>query len=512
MKRAGRLTFLLLLFAALFGAYVRLFAVARAGFPLLDGGLFYAMTGDLLANNFRLPLVTSYNHLNIPFAYPPLPLYLAGFIHVLTRVDLLEIFRWLPVTFSLLTLPAFFLLAREMLESPAQAALATFIFALLPRSYDWIVMGGGVTRAPAALFLILFLWACYRAFCRKSWGASAWAAVFGGLVLLSHPERALHAAAAGLLFWLWLEHSRSGALRALAIGGGVLLVSTPWWVTGLLRYGGETLLLAAQAVGPRWLFWAPLLQLDFTDESAPLVALLAMLGAFAGWKRGKDLLAVWFVLAFLVDPRSAPHVIAIQVALLAAIGLTDVLFPALERFSAGWLEALEKTPGRVFFGYVLVVMLFNAQWNLLQIGNYVLTKADRQAIEWAAAETPPGSRFLVLDWQETPMLSPLLEWFPALSGRMNVVTIQGREWLSGAAHFTARMETYPDLYACHYEVADCLTTWAAQNGETFDYVYLSLLTPNGERRLSRLSDSLRASAEYQLFYETPELLIFERLP
>ncbi len=512
MKREAQLTFLLLLLAALFGAYVRIFAAARAGFPVLDGGLFYTMTRDLLANDFRLPLVASYNHLDIPFAYPPLPLYLAGLIQILTHADLLEIFRWLPVAFSLLTVPAFFLLAREMLESPAQAALAALIFALLPRSYDWIVMGGGVTRAPAALFLILFLWACSLAFARKSWKMSSWAAVFGGLVLLSHPERALHAAAAGLLFWLWLDRTRPGALRALAIGGGTLLLGAPWWGVALSRYGAETLLLAAQAGGPRGLFWAPLLQLNFTDETVPLAALAAVFGAFVYWKRGKGLLAVWFVLAFLTDPRSAPHVIAVQVSLLAAIGLTEMLFPALARSSAGWQDVLGRIPGKVFFGYILVVMLFNAQWNLLQIGNYVLTGADRQTMDWAAAETPPEGRFLVLDWQETPMLSPLLEWFPALSGRTNVVTIQGREWLPGAAHFSARIETYPDLYACLDRDAACLTDWAAQNGETFDYVYLSLQTPEGGRRVSRLSDALRGSIEYQLVYETPEVLIFERLP
>lgn len=110
--------------------------------------------------------------------------------------------------------------------------------------------------------------------------------------------------------------------------------------------------------------------------------MLAVLGAFACWKARKGLLAVWFVLTFFTDPRSAPHVIAIQVSLLAAIGLTDVFFQALARFSVGWLAVLEKTSGRVALGYVLVVMLFNAQSNLLQIGKYVLPAVDRQAMAW----------------------------------------------------------------------------------------------------------------------------------
>jgi hypothetical protein len=512
VKRQSELTILLLFLAILFGAYVRIFPVVRAGFPLTDGGLFYTMTSDLVTSGFRLPLLTSYNHLNIPFVYPPFSLYLTGALHVLTGFSLLGLIRWLPVIFSLLTIPAFFLLARELLGSHPQAAFATLIFALLPRAYEWIIMGGGVTRAPATLFLILMTWAAYRAFHGKSWKDAILAALFGGLVLLTHPERALHAAATGILFWLWLDRSRSGAVKALAIGMGALLVSSPWWVTALVRYGASPLLLAAQSAGSRWLFWAPLLQLDFTDEAVPLAAFLAVLGAFVCWKQRKGLLAVWFVLAFLADPRSAPHVIAMQVSLLATIGLTEIIFPALSKFAFDWVDVFGTKLGKAVFGYFLIMLLFNAQSNLQLINGLILSSADRQAINWSVSETTADSRFLVLDWQSEPMFSPLLEWFPALSGRTNVVTIQGREWLPGAANFNARMQTYPDLYACLYQDATCLDIWAQANDETFDYVYLSLQTPSGDLRLSRLSDSLRTSLQYHLVYEIPQVLIFQHTP
>ncbi|MCX7608644.1 MAG: glycosyltransferase family 39 protein [Anaerolineales bacterium] len=505
-------TILLLCLALLLGAYVRLFAPARAGFPVVDGGLFYAMTRDLLENNFRLPLVASYNYLRIPFAYPPLPLYLAATIHTAFKVDLLEVVRWLPSVFSLLALPAFFLLAQEMLGASSKAALAALIFALLPRAYDWTVMGGGLTRAPAALFLLLFLWACYRAFARKRWTMSIWAAFFGGLVLLSHPERSLHAAVAGLLFWLWLDRSKSGAQRAALIGIGTLLVSAPWWITVLSRYGIETYLLAARAGGARWLFWVPLFELSFTDESLPLIAILTVLGAFAAWKNHQRLLPVWFIFVFLTDPRSAPHVIAIHATLLATISLTDFIIPAFERFSKPWQETLGTNFGKVLLGYLLMMMVFNAQKNLLQIGNSVLSAADRQAIAWVAEQTPANSRFLIMDWYRVSTLSPLTEWFPALSQRQNLTTIQGREWLNGEEHFTIKTDLYIDLYNCLDQDAACLETWAAQNEETFDYVYLSHQTPGGGVRVSRLSDSLRAAPAYRLVYETAEVLIFERLP
>ncbi|MCX7608642.1 MAG: glycosyltransferase family 39 protein [Anaerolineales bacterium] len=511
-KNDKPLALLLLVLAGVFGLYARLAAPAQAGFPILDGGLFYSMATDLIENGLRRPFVASYNNLAIPYAYPPLGIFLTALLAHLTGWDLLQIVRWLPAFFSLLTLPLFYLLAREMLESPAQAALATLLYATLPRAYEWLVMGGGISRAPGTLFYLAFAWAAYRAFAHRDWRMSAWAALFGGLTLLTHPERALHAATTGALFWLWLDRSKSGVLRALIIGGGSLLVSTPWWSVVLARYGAGTLFLASQAGGPRWLFWAPLLQLDFTDESVPLTALLAAFGMFLAWKNGQRLLTLWFILTFLTDPRSAPHIVGVQTCLLAALALSKSLFPALTG-EQPWETLLASRRGKIFFGYLIAILIFNVQSNLLTLQQrYVLPPVDRQAIAWVAAQTAPKSRFLALGWEKIPGFSPLLEWFPALSERTNIATIQGREWLPGKANFNLRVRTFPDLYACLDQTIACLEDWATQHQETFEYIYLSLHVPNGSPRLSRLSDSLRASPDYRLVYETSEVLIFQRIP
>ncbi len=189
------LTFLLLLLALLFGTFVRVLPVLQAGFPLNDGGLFYTMTSDLQKADYALPAVTTYNRLDIPYAYPPLPFYLMALIRSITGADLLDIIRWLPVVFSLLTIPAFFLLAQALLGDPLKAALATVMYALLPRSYEWVIMGGGVTRAPAALFLILMTWGVYRLFRSGGWKFYLVTILSAALVILTHPERSLHALA-----------------------------------------------------------------------------------------------------------------------------------------------------------------------------------------------------------------------------------------------------------------------------------------------------------------------------
>jgi hypothetical protein len=107
MQPPRQMSILLVFLAVLIGAYVRLAPVIQAGFPINDGGFFYNMTRDLVQSGFGLPETTTFNHLDIPLAYPPLPFYLAGVIFTLTRIPLLEIVRWLPELFSLLAIPAF---------------------------------------------------------------------------------------------------------------------------------------------------------------------------------------------------------------------------------------------------------------------------------------------------------------------------------------------------------------------------------------------------------------------
>ena len=138
---------MILFVITLFGTAVRLFFVLRADFPLNDGGMFYQMTRSFSTTVTPCPSYTAYNASQIPFAYPPLPFYLAALLQQASGLDLLLIFRFLPVIFSILTIPAFFLLSPEMLGQDFPAIHATLIFAILPPGYEWLIMGGGVNRA-----------------------------------------------------------------------------------------------------------------------------------------------------------------------------------------------------------------------------------------------------------------------------------------------------------------------------------------------------------------------------
>src|SRR6266545_6504676 len=155
---------LIVLFAVIIGLLLRIAFPLIAPFPLNDGGLFYTMIRDLQANNYALPVFTTYNQAQIPFAYQPLAFYLGSLLSDFTRVDPLNILRLLPPIISAAGIPVFYLLAKEFLPNKTYAALATLLFAFAQRIFAWQIMGGGITRSFGFLFALLTMYFATRLF------------------------------------------------------------------------------------------------------------------------------------------------------------------------------------------------------------------------------------------------------------------------------------------------------------------------------------------------------------
>jgi uncharacterized membrane protein len=303
--KSGDVDGLFALLTVVFGLFVRLFPLLRAGFPLVDGGMFYTMVHDLQAANFRLPVFTSYNLQQIPFAYPPFAMYFTGALNSLTRIPLLTLIQWQPVAVNLLTAAAFFFFARRFTGSPTQAWLATFIFALTPNAYWWQIVGGGLTRSFGALFAVLFATFAYRVFHDRDDGAFAMAGAIlsGSLVVLSHLEWALQAAFAGLLFILFWGRSRRGLRDAAILALSVVALTAPWWITLLQRFGAQVFYAASTATDSRLLSFLPLFSLQYTGEYTAFIAVFALIGAFAALAKKEYFPLIWAAGCLLVDPR-----------------------------------------------------------------------------------------------------------------------------------------------------------------------------------------------------------------
>jgi len=507
-------TIFFVLFATAIGGYLRTSQVIDLPLPLNDGGLFYAMTQDLQANHFRLPAVTSFNNANIPFTYPPLAFYLYGLVSALTDWPLLDLFRLLPPVVATLSIPAFYLLAKELFKDKAKPAVATYFFAVLPAGYSMLIMGGGVTRSLGFLFFLLTLTFVYRMFTSGQRKNLLLAILFGGLTCLSHPESAVRAAASAVLLFLFFGRNRRGAIHALLVAGGVILLTAPWWGTVTAEHGIEPFLAASRTGGHSVVailayFLALLKGMLTEDIFLTFIGSLALLGVFLQCAKKEFFLSLWLVLALLIEPRNSAVYLAPVVAMLASVGAVELLFKALrsvdgsvhnrsdqipwaEEMLAGWMN-------KVVFAYLLGFSIISSYTSVFELSRALsATREDLQAVKWVNANVPAGQPFLFIKATSIP------EWFPVLTQANSVALVQGREWQN--EDFSTLLDISNHLELCAEQDKACLDEWQQESGLNYRYVYLGkwrVQTKDGVKVSSwPLKESLLDSGLYELVYES----------
>ena len=531
---------LILLLAIFIGTFMRFNPTLLAGFAINDGGMFAVMVDDLKASNYFLPKFTTYNHLNIPFAYPFLGFYLGRVAADLFGLSAVQAVRWVPAFFASLSIPAFYLLALRLLKDKYYAAISTLFFALMPRALSWFVMGGGLTRSPGQFFMLLTLATLIRLYEENRRTDIFWAGLFGGLAVMSHPEAAVHTFVSAIFLWLMLSRSRAAFINSLVVGMIVLLVSAPWWAT-VIHYHGVEPLLKGAATGQKALAVFHLLFFVFTEEPyATIIAILGLIGIADRLTRRDYLLPLWMVIPFFVEGRSAAGPAAIPLAMLAAIGLVDVVFAGLRTLSgrrvATEVEAsVEKDPAatekrsrndvqqsdqlssieRNVFIYLFLYLIFSTYQFGLQLSNATLYPHDQAAMNWVRENTPAESRFLVLTGTTSVSCDSVLEWFPALTGRQSLYTVQGTEWIQGANFNTYVRSTYPVQECLASGDASCLDT--AVSRSQYDYVYVSkILRVNNcspldiPRTFPYFLERIGADSGFDAVYESEDVIIYSK--
>ena len=461
--------------ATIFGAWLRLFIPAIAGFPVNDGGLFYVMIRAIQQHGFQLPPYVHYNGIEIPFAYPPLGFYLGAALSNVFHVDATQILRWAPATILILSIPAFYFLSRTLLGTEFKAGLATLVFAFTPRAITWQIMGGGLTRSLGLFLMLLALTSIYRLFINRDRRDLLLATLLSTLLSLSHPEAALQTIGLALLFWLFAGRDRQRTLLALYVALGTVAGSGLWWIPTLFRLGPEPFLAAAQTgahstLGILYPFFALI-----TDEPLmTFIAVLGLLGFVICLAKKQYLLPAAYILPFIVEPRSAATYAMIPLALLASVSLADVIFPAL----AGMQHVSPDQPlvSRAVQGSLLFILAYLFGSGFYYGGRLAATTlmpSDRAAFEWVRANTQTDSRFLILTGVEEVFCDSVSEWFPALTGRTSVTTIQGNEWLTGSYRTASATQAITQHCLLEGEPLGCVEDEAHKAGLNFNYVYVS---------------------------------------
>lgn len=497
---------LFLFVAVLIGGYIRLAPVIRSPLPLNDGGMFYTMARDLMANGYHLPAFASYNRLDIPYAYPPLAFYLAGILADLTGWDLLDIIRILPAVFTVLAIPAFYLLAREFCRDDLELILATFLFTMIPSSFDWLIMGGGLTRSPAFFLVLLTLFAIHRLYVCPDKRYIFWTGLLAAASILTHPETAPHLLASALVFFLFFGRNGQGVRRSLAVALLTLLLTAPWWATVLGRHGWAPFLTAARSGWYTVEAAFPLLRFDLTHEyDLQTIGALGLIGFFWSLAERKRWLPIWLLALFVAEPRSAALYTSPAVALLASHSLTRLLqiFDRLRHATQESFPPFSSMISRAAFALLLGQWIYSAAATTsLLVQTAALTPADQRAFEWVMANTSPGSRFLVLTGK-APLSDPTAEWFPALTSRQSLATLQGQEW-NESGNFDEFAEAAVSLQACLEQTPDCIEMWLAENHAEADYLFVRTSTASP---LCPLIEMLEESERYTIVYQNETISI-----
>ena len=497
---------------------LRLFAVLPSSFPLNDGGMFYTMVQDIQAAGFKLPMFTSFNSSLIPFAYPPLSLYVTALLNTLP-LPLLSLFRFLPLVVSTLTVPAFFLLAKQVLKSK-DVLLATLIFTLLPRSFEWQIMGGGITRSFGQLFSILTLAYSAKFFRQSSKTYFLISSLLLALTIISHLELTFFAVSSLIFLTLHFTPNFSGIKKVSAIILTSLILTSPWWMLILARHGLSPFLNAAasglQAFDPTS-YTLFLTLSSVTDEVfLPVLGTLTLLGLVITIQKRAWWLLSWFYLPIIIAPRNFLNFIVVPMSLVITHAVTSLLLPffthIIKPFSFRSLLALLIIPLYLLVSAIAFILPGNRYFDSV-------SSSEKTAIEWVKQYTPPNSRFLILSPQifSSWGMDSLLEWFPALSQRISLATPQGTEWLPNH-EFRLRKKLHQKIKGCYLQDPSCLESIFSsptfRSLPIFQYILISrdnsLLSQACEVCL--LTQQLQNSPRYKSVYQNPQVTIFSFSP
>lgn len=474
-------------------------------FPAHRGGLYLMMAERIVANSFLLPQsVVGYTTIRLPFAYPPLGLYLMA-LPIAIGVPELLVLRVLPgITFVLASYAVYLFVVNH--TNDRRYALAAAVFTLVcPQILYQSVVGAGVTRSLGLAFLLLGLVWVEDSFESPAFQRNriAVAGFFFGACLLTHYIYALLFGIATITKFVLARRTTNGLVRGMAIAGVGFVVASPWVAVVSIRNGFGTLLnpsssyMGGLAPVP-WLAAVKLL-----EQPVSPVGYLFTAGAVIGGGylllKGKPFLPAVAAIYTLVYPH-LPSQYALF-AILTGVATVEIARHGTQLSRFSW-RGFQYTPnvglavlliGAVGLGGVFVADIDGG------IGSPPSTLDDEsmQTMQWAAENTRPDATFLIP--------SQMGEWFPAIAHRRAAVTKWGTEWVARDVR-EYHMRTMTAAGQC--SAPSCFDSVIADMETTPDYLVIDkdqLPRAIADHRV----DQFEASPTFRVVYVNSEYIVVE---
>jgi len=516
-------------------------STVKQEYPLGFAGMYTLMADQIAGANFHLPLsVPYYGPGGIPFAYPPLGLYLMA-IFLKLGISAWSYLRYAPPVLSWLALVPLFLLTRRISKSNLGGAVTTLSGAGSSYLFYQQTTSGGIVRGLAFGLGLLALYFFDRMVETFRWRDVVLSGVFLGLTVLTHLAYAYY-----YILWvgIWVitQPKRKNWIGACLVGGIGFVVAIPWIIVMLERYGISVFSNALHSHGnfsflsllqnPASILSVLLDNLKSVIEK-PWLVVLVVIGLVILVARRKFTLPVLFLLVTLLLAEGQRFIltIAFLIAGYFIASLYSFLIskkqltgncryeeeyrdvgtasPSQHPYIFRHIKAIPNEPKKRFtnlpleklISFVVVVGIilpvYLQSFNELSRQYPYLNLEMLEVAAFIKNNTP--SKAIYLDLYTNPS-DDGEEWFPYLTQREPVISRWGSEWTG-----SYDIQTVEDLQlrACVKMqslicVEDWLTSIKKQPG------YLIMVTG-----LEQLSASLRQNPEWKEVYSNTRYIIWE---
>ena len=429
--KSGILFNIALFIAFLIGIAVRIYHLFIIGFsvPFDLGGLFYQISIEIIKNGFLLPVTIPYYYPGgLPFAYPPIPFYIQAAIIKLFSPSMFITVNALPPLFSIMSLFAFFFLARKFIKNEWGVIAAVFTFAILSIAFTEQIEAQGLSESLGTLSLILYTFSLLWAEEKKQKRYWIVPGLFLGLCILSSPGSIIGSILISILYlglsiFYSIKYRNINFLLNFSIVGIVgLIVSSPYWYT-VISYHGIGIFLNSftnQNTGNLNRILRMFLHLSFLSAS-PFWNILFCFGLlFAIIKR--NYLLLLFSAVLIPIPREL-WIMSIPASLIIGNGIGYLL--DLSHLIPGEPIKFFKV---ALTGLILIISLNDARIGVSElIDNRIYDISKNQIndlIQINKSNLIPSDQYVIVvgNWG-------LIEWSPALIKREVINNHFGLEWM-----------------------------------------------------------------------------------
>jgi hypothetical protein len=412
--------------------------------PFHLGGLFYEVSRQILQNDFKLPAtIPFYSADGIPFLYPPLAFYLQALVIKLFNPPQFLTTNLLPALAAILCLPAFYWMIMVRAEDRRVVIAALFAFAFMPSAFINQIEGAGLAESYGLLAMTLYLGWLYRLEHYHRTSACLWAGLLLGACILSSPGSAyggviLTFFLLGRAAWNGIQtRSADNIARLILVGIIGLLVSSPYWITILIRQDVEPFIKAFLSEQDGSAFINQIRYM-ITFKPADMITFIGDEGVygflfdwliFAGliWAfLNKQLFQILMFFSLWIIPREGCWLVVLPAALLAGWGTVNIVLPLLNKAFIKLVKPgrLPLAPGVLALLLVLIAVMgsVNAVQALQGQSEMNVSPEFIADLHSMKNSLPEDGHVLVVG------NTALREWAPALLERQVINCEFGLEW------------------------------------------------------------------------------------